>query len=501
MTLLSRLRAHARQQPAACALHWPGGEMDFAELPAQVEATMAWLQDTAVDVLAVALENGPAWVVLDIAAMELGICLVPLPAFFSTGQLRHAVRMSGARALVTDQPEPISERLADLLNPEASPVAVANQTLSWMTVVPRRQGNGLPLPAGTAKLTFTSGTTGAPKGVLLGWGHMRPVVESLVEAVAIGASDRHLVLMPLPVLLENIAGIYAPLWAGATVMLRPLQQVGLCGSSALDGRAMAAALADTAASTAIFTPQTLQGVVEAMERDSGIRPALRFAAVGGAAVSPRLLQRAGALGLPVFEGYGLSECASVVCLNTPAQHRAGSVGKPLPHVRLWVTGDGEVVVQGAAFGGYLGESEAPAAAWPTGDIGEIDPEGFLYLKGRRRNVFITAFGRNVAPEWVERELTLEPAIAQAAVFGEAKPYNVAVIVPAGHATPSDIESALARTNRVLPDYARVARWVSAETPFSPHNGLLTGTGRIRRDAVYARHEKAIESLYREARTS
>ncbi|MCB1726272.1 MAG: AMP-dependent synthetase, partial [Gammaproteobacteria bacterium] len=90
---------------------------------------------------------------------------------------------------------------------------------------------------------------------------------------------------------------------------------------------------------------------------------------------------------------------------------------------------------------------------------------------------------------------------QAAVFGEAKPYNVAVIVPAGHATPSDIESALARTNRVLPDYARVARWVSAETPFSPHNGLLTGTGRIRRDAVYARHEKAIESLYREARTS
>ena len=501
MTLLARLRAHARQQPAACALHWPGGAMDFAALAAQIEATMTWLRDTAVEVLAVSLENGPAWVVLDIAAMELGICLVPLPAFFSAGQLRHAVRMSGATALLTDQPTLIREQLADLLGADVPHLLFEKQTLSWMTVISHRQRRGVPLPAGTTKVTFTSGTTGAPKGVVLGWDHMRPVVESLVEAVEIGANDRHLVLMPLPVLLENIAGVYAPLWAGATVMLRPLQQVGLCGSSALDGRTMAMALADAAASTAIFTPQTLQGVVEALEHDSGICPALRFAAVGGAPVSPRLLQRAGALGLPVFEGYGLSECASVVCLNTPTHHRAGSVGRPLPHVRLGLAADGEVVVQGAAFGGYLGESEAPPASWPTGDIGEIDPAGFLHLKGRRRNVFITAFGRNVAPEWVERELTLEPAIAQAAVFGEARPYNVAVIVPDGGATPADIESALARTNRALPDYARVVRWVFADAPFSPHNGLLTGTGRIRRDAVYARHEKAVESLYREARTS
>ena len=116
-------------------------------------------------------------------------------------------------------------------------------------------------------------------------------------------------------------------------------------------------------------------------------------------------------------------------------------------------------------------------------------------------MFITAFGRNVAPEWVERELTLEPAIAQAAVFGEARPYNVAVIVPDGRATPADIESALARTNRALPDYARWSAGSLRIHRSPPHNGLLTGTGRIRRDAVYARHEKAVESLYREARTS
>jgi acyl-CoA synthetase (AMP-forming)/AMP-acid ligase II len=313
--------------------------------------------------------------------------------------------------------------------------------------------------------------------------------------------DRHLALMPLAVLLENIAGVYAPLWAGASVMLLPMAKVGLSGSSGLNGETMALALSENRATTAIFTPQTLQGVIEALESSPAIPLSLRFAAVGGAPVSPRLLQRAAELGLPVFEGYGLSECASVVCLNTPAHHRSGSVGRPLPHLQLTLSDDGEVLVHGQPFVGYLGEAPSASGRWPTGDLGELDDDGFLYLHGRRRNVFITAFGRNVAPEWVERELMLEAAIAQAAVFGEARPYNVAVVVPGSGATPSDIEAAFARTNRTLPDYARVSRWLPADAPFSPANGLLTGTGRIRRTALLERYGQAIELLYCEAQTS
>ncbi|MCB1773097.1 MAG: AMP-binding protein, partial [Gammaproteobacteria bacterium] len=246
------------------------------------------------------------------------------------------------------------------------------------------------------------------------------------------------------------------------------------------------------------TPQTLQAVVEALEEGVPGKPVLRFAAIGGAPVSSRLLSRAVDLGLPVYEGYGLSECSSVVCLNTPSHNRPGSVGRPLPHVDLAIADDGEVIVRKSGFRGYVGQSGAARVDWRTGDVGALDADGFLYLHGRRRNVFITAFGRNVAPEWVERELTLEWPISQVAVFGEARPFNVAVIVAAEAATVAQVDEAVASVNRTLPDYARVGRWVRAETPFLTANGLLTGTGRVRRQQVYERHRDVIESIYQEA---
>lgn len=251
---------------------------------------------------------------------------------------------------------------------------------------------------------------------------------------------------------------------------------------------------------AIFTPQTLQCVIEAMEHHPHLRLSLRFAAVGGASVSPRLLQRAVDLGLPVYEGYGLSECASVVYLNTPGQHRSGSEGRPLPHVRVSISEGGEVLVGGQPFIGYLKEQPLANDFWPTGDLGELDADGFLYLRGRRRNLFISAFGRNIAPEWVERELLLEPEIAQAAAFGEARPCNVAVLVASNGASQAEIDAALAGSNRSLADYARVSRWIAADAPFSISNNMLTGTGRIRRAQILERYGQTIESLYGENQT-
>ena len=502
MNLTDRLALHALSRPEHPALVWPEGHIGYRALLQQVEAAAALLQQTGVEVLALDVENGPAWVVLDIAAMQLGICLIPLPPFFSPGQLRHVLRHSATQAVLTDDPQRLRERLGELLVDAESSLQVAASRLAWIETAAavRREERKL-LPEGVNKITFTSGTTGEPRGVMLSWAQMRPVVESLAGATLMAGDDRHLALMPLAVLLENIAGVYAPLWAGASVMLLPMAKVGLSGSSGLNGETMALALSESRATTAIFTPQTLQGVVEAQELRNDKHLSLRFAAVGGAPVSPRLLRRAAELGLPVFEGYGLSECASVVCLNTPADHRPGSVGRPLPHLQLTLSDDGEVLVHGQPFVGYLGEDPSPSGRWPTGDLGELDDDGFLYLHGRRRNVFITAFGRNVAPEWVERELMLEPAISQAAVFGEARPYNVAVVVPAPGVTPPDIEAAFVRTNRTLPDYARVSRWLPADAPFSPANGLLTGTGRIRRAALLERYGQDIELLYREAQTS
>jgi long-subunit acyl-CoA synthetase (AMP-forming) len=242
-------------------------------------------------------------------------------------------------------------------------------------------------------------------------------------------------------------------------------------------------------------PQMLHALVLAREAGAAPLPALRFIAVGGAPVSPALLARAKALALPVFEGYGLSECASVVALNTPGHERAGSVGLPLPHVRLRIDDHGEIHIAGALFRGYLGGARHDDEFLPTGDIGHVDADGFLFITGRKKNMFITAFGRNVAPEWVERELALEPSIAQAAVFGEARAWNTAVIVPRGPLTGTEVERAIARANRRLPDYARVRAWVRADAPFTVENGQWTGTARPRREQIWAAYGERIARLY------
>jgi long-subunit acyl-CoA synthetase (AMP-forming) len=493
MKLMDRLREHARVRGQQAALEWPGHRMDYRTLVEQVEAVSSQLRQRGLRTLAVDLDNGPAWALLDIASLSMDLCLIPLPAFFSTHQLRHVLEQSGAQAVVTSNPAGLAARLGGDGMLPASEISIAGQRLGLLGL----KGDPDKVPTGVHKVTFTSGTTGEPKGVMLAWRHMEPVVRSLSEVTGIRPDDRHLCLLPLAVLLENIGGLYVPLWTGATTILPTLREVGLSGSSGLDAAAMANALGAHRASTAIFTPQSLQGLVEVVESGLTKPSTLRFAAVGGAPVSQRLLVRAARLGLPVYEGYGLSECASVVCLNTPGRQRVGSVGRPLPHVNVRVTADGGVEVKGAGFAGYLGVDDPVPEWWRTGDVGRLDGEGYLHLWGRRRNVFITAFGRNVAPEWVERELTLEPAIAQAAVFGEARPWNSAVIVPTRGARPEEVDQAIQRTNALLPDYARVARWLPAEEPFSPANGLLTGTGRIRRDRILDRYHSDIEYLYHE----
>jgi len=225
---------------------------------------------------------------------------------------------------------------------------------------------------------------------------------------------------------------------------------------------------------------------------------LRFLAVGGAPVARSLLTRASQQGLPVYEGYGLSECASVVAVNTPAACRPGTVGRPLPHVQLDFAADGEILVSGACFKGYLAAREQPLIdPWPTGDLGFLDDEGYLHLTGRKKNIFITAFGRNVAPEWVERELVLQPVVHQVAVFGEGRPWNVAVVVKAPGADQAMVDAAIAITNRDLPDYARVRGWVPAVEAFQLDNGQLTATGRLRRAVIWKIYAPVCESLYQD----
>jgi len=226
---------------------------------------------------------------------------------------------------------------------------------------------------------------------------------------------------------------------------------------------------------------------------------LKFVAVGGAKTPAALIHAARDKGFPVYEGYGLSECGSVVSLNLPAADCPGSAGKPLPNRLVRIAADGEIEVGGQGIAHYLDEAPGqPPTQTPwlaTGDLGHIDANGFLHIAGRKKNILITAFGRNVSPEWPESALLGTGMVAQAVVFGDARPYLVAAIVPLcaqlGHEA---LQAAVDRVNESLPDYARVRRWIVAE-PFTPENGLATANGRARRDAIWQRYGQQIESLY------
>jgi long-chain acyl-CoA synthetase len=481
------VRRHAALRGDAPALAGSDTSLSYARLDAEVDRTAEALAASGCRVLGLSLDNGAAWAVADLAAHQAGVAVVPLPPFFSCEQCLHAVKDAGVDAVLGRLPKGIAAGRIETL-----PVTGGPYPLSRLAepAAPETIGD---------KVTYTSGTTGSPKGVRLNQTVLETVADTLRAASGAGPDDRHLCANPLAVLLENVAGIYTPLLAGASVVLPSLGALGLGAPPDMAARALATALERHAATTVILMPATLKALVAHLEAGGTKPPALRFAAVGGAPVSTSLLERAEAVGLPVFQGYGLSECASVVCLNTSGNNRTGSVGRPLPHVRVEVADDGEVRVAGPGFSGYLGDPERPDAGWwATGDLGHLDEDGYLFVTGRKRNAFSTATGRNVAPEWVEGELTGEAAVAQAVVFGNGRPWPAAVIVPAFGADPDGVAAAVAAANARLPTYARVGGWEMAEEPFSPANELATATGRPRREAVWAAYGPHLERLYGKA---
>ena len=486
--LLSALHRHARRTPDHVAIEGPGGALRYAELISAIEQFATLLRVRGARCIGLYADNSPAWAVLDLAAVAARILCVPLPAFHTGDQTARILDHAGVDVILSDRPE----RFPAFAGGES--LRIGGRRIMWLA----RDADAA-IPDGVAKLTYTSGTTGEPKGVMLSQATIESVARSLVSVARLGTADRHLALLPYAVLLENVAGLYAPLFAGATVVAAGLREVGMHGATEIDGARLVTALRRHRASTAITAPQSLKALVAARAAGAPRPSRLRFVAVGGAPLAAALIDQAEALGVPLHEGYGLSECASVVTLNGVAGNRPGSVGRALPHAGVRIADDGEIEVRGSLCHGYLHEAR-PATArgwWATGDLGHLDDDGYLYLDGRRKNLFVTAFGRNVAPEWIEGELTRHPAIVQAAVFGEARPWNLAVLLPAAGHGPEALPAAVAAANRRLPDYARIRAWLAVDTPFSPANGLLTGTGRPRRGAIYAAYRGAIELRYQD----
>jgi len=494
--ILDAVAKHALDAADTVAIQGRDSHITYAELVKYIDTSANFLRSQKVLRIAILMDNTPAVLLLDLACIQCEIPTVPVPLFFSPKQVQHALQSSGADLFISNLGA-ASEGLLKLaaVNYEALPEwALADELLQVYRLQPLLCQ---PFSSDVQKITYTSGSTGDAKGVCLSQLLMDEVAGSLVKATDACKNDRHLCLLPYATLLENIAGMYVPLIAGATVFLPSLAQVGLKGSSGLDVSRFVAALHDFKVTSCVMIPQMLQAFLAGIRAGMPRPDCLRYIAVGGAPVSEQLLAQAAQLNLPVYEGYGLSEASSVVALNTSSHHKRGSVGRVLPHVQMSFANDGEIMLKGSLFSGYLGDVSNVPELWSTGDLGYLDDAGYLYITGRKKHIFITSFGRNVSPEWVERELNIEPAIAQSCVFGESKPFNVAVICVRQGFSGGDLTAAFESANQRLPDYAQVHRWIVTDEPFSIENGQWTGTGRPRRMFIEQYYHQKLLDIYEE----
>lgn len=440
------------------------------------------LRDTGARCAGLRQDNGIDWLCTDLACILAGIPLVPIPLFFTLGQVEHIVAETGIDVL-----------FGSTTGVESAFSNFQPTTGTGWISGPRRP---VSIAEGTAKVSFTSGTTDKPKGVCLSLHQQERTASALAERTKSLSITRHLSVLPLAVLLENVAGIYGAILSGADLVVPPLSATGLTGSSGFSAETLTSCLRTHQPSSIILLPQMLKSVVNHLRASGRNLVGLKYAAVGGARSSAELLLEARELGLPVFEGYGLTECSSVVAVNVPQADRPGSVGRPLGHRSVRIGEDGEIEVWCPEGVTYLGQAQIQPGWLATGDLGCLDVDGFLCVNGRLKQVLITAFGRNVSPEWVESELLAEAEILQAAVFGDDLPSLVALIAASPATSASDMDQALARTNARLPDYARIGAYRVID-PFTTASGQITANGRICRSAIEALHRVSLDDLSQE----
>lgn len=457
------LAARANIRGAAPAILSSAGTISYAQLIDRVRGHSQWARPLPRRV-GLLFSKGPEQILADLALSFAGKELVPLPDFFSDAQIRHIIHTTELSEIVAD-PQNI-ERAARL--------GVKVHTLA--TALPNHG------PADdTSRIIFTSGTTGKPKGVCLRGTQVLASVAALAEASGAASSDRYLSVLPSALLLEQIAGTYLPLSVGAMICV----STGGRAQQGDFGASLACAAEQLKPTATVLVPELLGAWLRELQVSGQHAPqSLRFVAVGGAPVSRTFADAAWKQGLPVYEGYGLSECSSVVTLNTPTARRPGTAGKPLRNVQLTLK-NGEIVVQGPTLmDGYIGES-ARQGHWHTGDLGRLDEDGFLWVSGRKDDVIVTAAGRNINPEWVEESLTADTRIKRCVVV-EYESDLVALVIPHDSSLCRDeqaMHDLVKRAARELPEYAKPRRYLPMSNLEFRDLDLLTANARPRRSEV------------------
>ena len=415
-----------------------------------------------------------------------------------------------------------------------------------------------------ATIIYTSGTTGDPKGVMLTHG---AIVANVIDAdamITLSDADDALSFLPLCHALERQV-VYLYLYNGVTVTFAEsletvARDMGRVGPTVMTGvprvfEKLRARILD-AVSQAPPLRQRLFGwalgvglqraraelegrepslatrlqhgladrlVLSKIRERTGSR--LRFVVSGGAPLSVAVAEFLFAVGIPALEGYGLTETAPVLTVNPEGAPRLGTVGKALPRVELRIADDGEILARGPNLMlGYYGKPEATAEAirdgwFHTGDIGHLDDDGYLHITDRKKELLVTAGGKNIAPQPIEQRLKQDPLVAEAVLIGDRRQFVSVLIVPefavAAARVPLPAETdptvlvirddvralfevVIEHVNAELPRYEQIKKFALLPTEFSVATGELTPTLKVRRRVVAERCHEVIASLYDEA---
>ncbi|HSV82097.1 MAG TPA: AMP-dependent synthetase/ligase [Ramlibacter sp.] len=540
-------------------------------------AALAREQLPAGERVALMLPNCVEWICFDMAAQSLGLVVVPLYPDENPEHAAFQLSDCGARVLLLG-----GGRDWAALAPTCGQLPHLKRTLCLgadagghagaLTPVERwLEGAALPEPALSedadtlATIVYTSGTTGRPKGVMLSHGNILRNVEAVLQCVAGYREDVYLSFLPLSHMFERTVGCYLPMAAGSTVVFaRSLQSLPhdllavrptvLVSVPHLYERLHAALEQELQekgpAARALFAwaeeigwrrfeaaqhrgeppgalarfmwPVLRRLTAEKLLGRLGGR--LRIAVTGGAPISPRLAHRLIGLGLPLLQGYGLTEAAPIVTVNAPADNAPESVGRALPGIELRLGAGGELLVRGPnVMRGYWNaptqtREALDADGWlHTGDLASIDTGGHVHILGRSKDILVTSNGEKVPPADLERAITGDPLFEQAMVVGDGRPYLVALAVlnrqgwqalarqlgvpwdaPAALQRP-EVRHALLRHAQArlhgFPACAQVrAVWATLE-PWTRAEGLLTPTLKIRRAQLVQRFAPALEEIY------
>ena len=419
-------------------------EATYAELGRRttlVDARLASLGVRVADRVVLAAPAGGWWLAALLGILRRGAVAVPLDPALTEAERAPMVARS-APAAVLDGAALDDLALAALGGDGAVGAAAPERT-------PRRAGD-------PALIVWTSGTTGAPKGVTLTLANLAYSVEQAMAGQRPGPDDRWLSLLPPHHLLELCCGLLPALVAGGSVRV----------ARSLIPAEVAAMVGEHGITRMVAVPLVLRLLEGALAASD-----LRAVYCGGAPLDAAVVRRWAERGIAVHPGYGLTEAAPTVAMNTPAASRSGSVGRPLPGTHVRIAGDGEILVRSpGVMAGYWADDALTAAAvdaegWlHTGDLGHLDDDGFLYVTGRAKRLIVLESGKKVQPEEVEGALAAGPRFAEVCVVGVTATRRgtrtervCAVVVPVDAALDHDAAAAeVARLTSTLSGYKRPA---------------------------------------------